>query len=155
MADRSAGNLKILIELAGGGAILVGLIFVGLELRQNTAALSAQAIFQLNDSANEAHRSLAQDPALSELVHKGNEDPESLTDDERRRFTSWLRAVFNNHESAWIYHRKGLIQESDFAGWKGSTCNVLSSDGARWFWANNIGSYADGFVEGVEKWCIP
>ena len=155
MTDWGNGKLRNVIEMAGAGAVLLGLIFVGLELRQNTTALSAQAIFQLNDSANEAHRSLAQDPVLSELVYKGNEDPESLTDDERRRFTSWLRAVFNIHESAWIYHRKGLIQESDFAGWKGSTCNVLSSDGARWFWANNIGSYADGFVEDVEKWCFP
>ena len=153
MTDWGNGKLRNLVEMAGAGAIFLGLIFVGLELQQNTAALSAQAIFLLNDSANADHRSVAQDPVLAELVYKGYEDPESLNDNERHRFTHWLNAVFNSHESAWLYHRKGLIQESDYAGWKGSTCYILSFNGARWYWTNNLGNYADGFIEDVEEWC--
>ena len=153
MSDSSPRNMKTVIEAAAAIAVLLGLIFVGLELKQNTVALSAQAIFQLNDNANADHRSVAQDPVLAELVYKGYEEPDSLTDNERHRFTHWMKAVFNTHESAWLYHRKGILEEGDFAGWKGSTCSILSYDGARWFWKGNFGIYPDGFVDDVEKWC--
>ncbi len=100
MTDLDSGKLRSVIEMAGAAAVLLGLIFVGLELRQNTAAMSAQAVFQLNDSANESHRLMAQDSELAELVHEGHEDPESLSDLERRMFIRWMRARFNLAEAA-------------------------------------------------------
>ena len=148
-----SGKIRSLIEMAGAAAVLLGLIFVGLELRQNTAAMSAQAVFQLNDSANESHRLMAQDSELAELVHEGHEDPESLSDLERRMFIRWMRARFNLAEAAWIYRNKGLIDEADAAGYQGAICDTMSRKGARWFWDNDFGNYADGFVEDVEKWC--
>jgi hypothetical protein len=38
MTDSDNNNLEVIIEFAGAGAVLVGVIFVGLELRKNTAA---------------------------------------------------------------------------------------------------------------------
>ena len=147
------GKLRILVEAAGAGAVLLGLIFVGFELNQNTAAVSAQAIFQLNESANVGLLAIAQDPALAELVDKGNEDPELLSDIERQMFIGWMRVRLNGLEAGWFYHKKGLIDDSDMAGVKGATCETLSLKGARWFWDNDFGNHADGFVEGAEKWC--
>ena len=154
MTDWRNGKLRSVIEGAGAGAVLLGLVFVGLELRQNTAALSAQAIFQINDSSNESHRALAQDPILAELVYKGYEDPESLSDLERRMFIRWMQVRFNLAESAWLYHEKGLIDQGEFAGVKGSMCERLSKKGPRWFWENTSGFYAEGFVEDVNQWCF-
>ncbi len=153
MTDLDSGKLRSVIEMAGAAAILLGLVFVGLELKQNTAAMSAQAVFQLNVSANENHRAMAQDSELSELVHKGYEDPESLSDIERRMFVSWMRLRFNIAEAAWIYRNKGLLDEADAAGYQGSICDTMSRNGARWFWESKIGNYAEGFVNDVEKWC--
>ena len=153
MTDLDSGKLRSVIEMAGAAAVLLGLIFVGLELKQNTAAMSAQAVFQLNASSNDNHLAMAQDSELSELVHKGFEDPESLSDIERRMFVSWMRLRFNIAEAAWIYRNKGLLDEADAAGYQGSICDTMSRNGARWFWESKFGNYAEGFVNDVEKWC--
>jgi hypothetical protein len=106
MSERSGGNLRVIFELAGAVAVLVGLVFVGLELRQNTAALSAQAVFELNNIGSDSHRLLAQDGSLEKLVHNGYEDPNSLSEDERRRFVRWISVTFNIFDAAWMYQNK-------------------------------------------------
>ncbi len=60
MTDWDSEKLRSVFEMAGAAAVLLGLIFVGLELKQK-AAMSAQAVFQLNDSADESHRLVAYD----------------------------------------------------------------------------------------------
>ena len=154
MRDLSSGKLRVISELAGATAVLLGLIFVGLELRQNTAALSAQAIFELNNSANDNHGLAVQDESLEELIHNGHKDPDSLSESDRRRYVRWMRMRFNAAEAAWIYQNKGLLNESEYAGYRSGLCGDLSRKGARWFWDNKFGNYAEGFVEDVESWCF-
>ena len=42
-----------LVEIGGFLAVVISLVFVGLELRQNTSALSAQALLELNLAINQ------------------------------------------------------------------------------------------------------
>lgn len=147
-------EVRGLVEIVGLVAVLLGLVFVGLELRQNTAALSAQAVFELNDSSNENHRAVAQDPELALLVSKGYADPTTLSNLELERFVRWMRVRFNLAEAGWLYHRQGLIDDGEFAGIKGSICMDLKKQGAKWFWNNSLGRYASGFTDDVTRWCL-
>jgi len=52
--DWSMGKLRALIELAGAGAVLLGLIFVGYEPRQNTAAVQAATLQSMVDLSTNA-----------------------------------------------------------------------------------------------------
>ncbi len=141
--------------------VIVGIIFLVVEIRQtsnqieqNTAALSAQTIFQINESSNASKRAFAQDAELAELLMRGDEDPESLTELERARFINWTRARFAFLEAYWLYQRKGLIDDRDASGLRGWICETFSVKGARWVWQNHLGNYTDGFVEDVESWCF-
>jgi hypothetical protein len=149
-----------LITLANFG-VIVGIVFLVLEIRQtstqieqHTAALSAQTIFQLNQSAGVAKRAIAQDVDLAELLMRGDEDPESLTELEQARFISWKRARFDDLEAYWVFHRKGLIDDRDASGLRGSICGTFAVKGSRWVWQNHLGNYTAGFVESVENLCF-
>jgi len=149
-----------LTTLANFG-VIVGIIFLVVEIRQtsrqieqNTVALGAQTIFQINESSNGARRAIAQDAELAELLMKGNEDPEALTALERERFIQWTRARLAFLEAYWLYRSKGLIDDRDAAGMQGSICGTLTVKGVRWVWQNHPGNYTDGFVEDVEKLCF-
>ena len=154
MSNSDSGRFRSLIEFTSAVAVVLGLIFIGFELKQNTAAVSAQAIFELNDSSNNAFLEIAQNPEFAELIGRGYADPQTLDENERDRFNYWVRMAFNSHESAWLYFNKGLIEEGDFAGWKGSMCDLLQRKGAQQFWTANLGNYADGFVEDANRWCL-
>ena len=149
-----------LTTLANFG-VIVGIVFLVLEIRQtsmqieqNTAAFSAQSIFQLNQSAGVAKRAIAQDAELAELLMRGDEDPESLTELEQARFMSWKKARFDDLEAYWLFHRKGLIDDRDASGMRGSICGTFAVKGSRWVWQNRPGNYTAGFVESVENLCF-
>ena len=46
-------KLRGLFELAGAGAVLLGLVFVGLELKQNTEAVEAASLQNQTDASTE------------------------------------------------------------------------------------------------------
>jgi hypothetical protein len=63
MTDWGSPKLKALVELGGIGAVLLGLFFVGLELRQNTAAVQAatsQGLTEFSVSYSRRHRRFVQ-----------------------------------------------------------------------------------------------
>jgi hypothetical protein len=148
-----SGKIRTIVEISSAGAVLLGLVFVGMELRQNTSVVSAQAIHDLNESANSAMLLLAQDAALADLTLRGNGHPQALNDAERQQYNAWVRAVFNIHESAWMYNKKGLIDDDDFLGWKTSICKNLQRQGLKEFWNANRGSWPKEFQEDVAHWC--
>ena len=63
MTEFSSGSLKSIVELTSAGAILVGLIFVGLELKQNTAASQADTMQGLLEMRQQGAHTVAQDEA--------------------------------------------------------------------------------------------
>jgi hypothetical protein len=63
---------KDVAEMVGIAAIVVSLILVAYELRQNTAVSTAQAVSDLNTAIDGAYRARAQNSELDELVGKGN-----------------------------------------------------------------------------------
>lgn len=154
MSILDSGRFKILVEITSAVAVVLGLVFVGLELKQNTAAISGQAFFQLNEHSSASKITFAQDAELADLVMRGNDDPESLTDLERARYINWTRARFNFLEAYWVYRKKGLIDDSDSAGMQGSICETFAVKGPRWSWQNHLGNYTAGFVEDVERMCF-
>lgn len=149
-----SNRIRILVEISSAVAVLLGLVFVGMELRQNTSVVSAQAIHDLNESANNAMLQLAENAELADLTLRGNQDPGSLGDIERQQYNAWLRAVFNIYESAWIYKDKGLIDQDDFAAWQSSFCRNVQQGGFGGFWRENSDSWSPDFVADTRGWCV-
>ena len=59
---------KAKIEIASAVAVFLGLVFVGLELKQNTEAVESQTSQGLLEMANQANDQIASNQQLAELV---------------------------------------------------------------------------------------
>ena len=89
-------KLRTLLEGVGIVSLLLGLIFVGFELRQNTAAVQAATMQGLTDASQEYLLLLASDPELMALRRKGRRTPDQLSEIEADQYrllirTRWLR----------------------------------------------------------------
>ena len=71
MGDSKNRNHRSVFETLGIGAVLIGLIFVGIEIRQNTVAIQAATMQGLTDASQEYMLLLASDSELAEIVRKG------------------------------------------------------------------------------------
>jgi len=148
MTKFSNGKLRNLIELSGAGAILVGLIFVGLELRQNTAAMQAATIQGLADSSQEHLLLLASDPELLEIQQKAVTDPDQLSETEARQYFLIERARWLRSHVAFQQFRRGTLGDEDWQPYERLLCRrELSS------WQEHKSVFSNRFVEFVESTC--
>ena len=92
MDRKRAGVLVTIIANLG---VLGGLIFVGLELRQNTQQLRSEASSAITESVNQMNGSVYGDPELVDILIRGEADFDSLDPVERRRFSAFQFSRLN------------------------------------------------------------
>ena len=142
-----------MFEGIGVIAIVASLILVALELRQTTKVAQANALFQLSAALDDSYRRRAQDPELAQLIKDGHDDKDSLTELERERFGSWLRADINHLEAIWTYYDLGLMSDENFGGFAASICSRVTTKGGRRYWQNEAQYFSSSLGEYVEKTC--
>jgi hypothetical protein len=74
------------LTLLANLGVLGGLVFVGLELRQNTNQLRAEGAHSVTEIVNSLNAGVYSDPELAEIVLRGSEDLAALNEVERERF---------------------------------------------------------------------
>lgn len=98
--------LSAISEVLGAVAVLLTLIYLAMQMRQNTASVQAntrQAILQ--EDQQFVFRAM-DDPELILLRFKPN-----LTDEEKIRLSMYLITFFRLRESNWRQYRNGVLDE--------------------------------------------
>ena len=98
---------KTITILANLG-VLVGLVFVGFEVRQNTQESRAEGARSITESVNATNAGIYSDPGLAELIIRGKEDISSLDPVERERFDRWTFSRLNIAEYILDLERGGV-----------------------------------------------
>ncbi len=139
------------IEIAGFIGVVVSLIFVGFELRQNTAALSAQALLDLNLAVNEEFQAVSGDESLAEIIFKAENDPSSLTPVELERLKyAWLES-FNTLEAAFLFYRKGIISGEDYSTYQRAACSSLQEWSVQQFLDSGVLKLNEEFAKHLDQ----
>lgn len=121
-------NLKVYAELAGAGAVLLGLIFVGLELRQNTSAVEAATVQNLTDASQDYLMTLATDPELARILYEGAEDLEQLTESDRRQLHFLTRAQWFRFQNSFLQWQRGTLNDDAWDIYAGFVCRTHPND---------------------------
>lgn len=151
MNDR---RFSAIAEFIGVAAVVLSLVFVGMEIRQSADINSAQAVYSLNQTTSELLQQIAINADLAELLSHASNDFASLDENEQMRARFWYRGVINNHEAAWKFHSKGLIDDQDHQAWLTSFCDILiQREGARIEWQASSEIYNRRFVDEYNTHC--
>jgi hypothetical protein len=148
MSQRTAPDLRSKVEIVGLVAVVLGLLFVGIEVRQNTAAMQAETLQGLNDSSQEYLLLLASNPELVEIRQKAATDPNSMNAIEVQQYfflerTRWLRS-----QNAYFQHQRGTLGDSDWETYSHLVCTRKISS-----WQIHKSAVAGQFVDFVESKC--
>jgi hypothetical protein len=148
-----AVGYRSFVEFVSTIAVMLGLVFVGYNIQRSTSIASADAVFALNNSMNRKLQEIALDPAVADIFIRASSDLESLSFNERFRYDLWIRTFLNLNESAWLFHKKGVIDDEEYAGWREAICLTLLRPGFREYMTSRIETYAEGFVEDINNRC--
>jgi hypothetical protein len=97
-------------EVVGATAVVLSLIYVATQIKQNTAASRAQSINQINSQYGALMSQIALNGELAHIYRKAT-DGEELGPDETVRYTAYLSAFFAFIEEIFLLHQSGIYEE--------------------------------------------
>ena len=143
----------LLAEVIGGIAIVLTLIALILEVRENTDVIRATAYGQSMDSLNEWRMTISESEELSRLyqlfVFRQTED---LTENEEFRLYIALNHLWGVYEKAYFANEYGTLGPSEWSRFERQTCRYMESirnmspqfqAATRSLWTDEFSSYVD------------
>jgi hypothetical protein len=91
-------NLGNIGDFVGGVAVVFTLIYLALQVRQNSAIVRANARAQTNQALSEFRQFIASDPNTLRIHHASAEEFEALPPDEQRQYLYLLGYMFRSGE---------------------------------------------------------
>lgn len=131
--------------------IFASLVFVGLQIRQNTRATRAASHNAVSDSLNEINRMFAENADLTKIWLTGMANRQALSAEERWRFDSTARAYLHVCETMFIQAGLGAGDKSVMHAEEEGIRTAFASPGVREWWAENPYGFCAEFRTYVTK----
>lgn len=139
------------ISLGANLGVLIGIIFLALEIRQNSNHLALQLEFEATQKIFENNRDL-QEPTKAQIFTKAITDPESLTFDEGIVAASLFLNLLNEWEDRYFIYKAGLTGEIDWRRHIQENVQwTLGSTFAQEVYKSNRGAFEVEFVDYVDS----
>jgi len=118
------------IQYAANIGVLLGIIFLAIEIRVNTRAVQAQTRDSVSEKEMQLYAWQATNPELARVVYKArSEGLEGFDPVERQMFFGYAEAFFREHENALYQFEMGLFSEQEFAGRVENMRSIMANDG--------------------------
>lgn len=133
-------NLHRWLTLAANFGVLVGILLLILELRQNLTAVQAQTRQEVSAGFVDFTRSISENGELASIRRRGDLG-EDLSVEERYRYEAFTRGLFRYWENVHYQFRTDLYDPDEFARQREAWRNyAAAAPGAvRWWCANRSG----------------
>ena len=131
--------------------VIVGIVFLAYELRQNTLATDLEVASNFQSSFSEIEMLISGNPEFSEILMKGRNDLE-LTDHERFRLANFYGNVLRHWQNVHYQYFTDGLDEEIWLGQKEYFTLVLSEDtGLVDHWRGSQRHYSPRFNSLVES----
>jgi hypothetical protein len=133
--------------------IFASLIFVGLQVRQNTKALKATSHHAVTDSFNAINNMIANDPAFARRWRLGMAGAEGLDEDERTSASFMMLGYMRIFETLYYQYTNGTLDKKLFeAELKTLKWSFTRNPGILAWWAVNpisLSAEFRAFIDGL------
>jgi hypothetical protein len=142
------GNLG---DFVSGIAVIATLVYLAVQVRQNTQLLRANA-FSASSAANVSfNHLLGSNPAAARVFQIGLESFASLSEDEQRQFLQLIRGLVASYEPMFQQYEQGMIEANDWHARRGSLRRMLSLPHLAAWWEHRKDVFAPAFVEELDR----
>jgi hypothetical protein len=143
-------DLGSLGELVAAFATVVTLIYLALQIRQNTHATRANSFHAVSDARNQVNLAVIQNSELARIWLAGGADRSSLSEEDRFRFDISLLSYFHVVETMHYQASVGAGEKGLLVAEERTLRDLLSTPGVREWWHDSpwaFGLEFRGYVE--------
>ena len=142
------GNLG---DFISGVAVVVTLIYLTLQIRQNTVSVRAATIQSAAQANAEMLDHFVRDPELHRIYQAGTRDFESLSPEDRFRFASIMGSMLHRVEGMVYQSAKGLLPPESWEGGANRIKGAFALPGTRAWWERGKHAFNPGLRRWVEQ----
>ena len=147
----SIQDLGSIGELVAALATLATLIYLAVQVRQNTRAIKSATFQNITSEMGKNVEPISANADLAAILVKGMPNPGSLSAEEKLRLSSVMVASFRRMESVYVQNRLGSIDDELQAGFELSIVTLLATPfGAEW-WNEAKVTFYGPFVAHMDK----
>ncbi len=137
-----------LAEIIGGIAIVCSLLFVGLEVRENTRVTMLTSDRSLDQQNLALNLSIANSPDFAEILVRAEMNRDTLSVIERSRFDNYCFSRFGGYENVVANFTEGFVSEDEYNVWSEHFKYRFDKPGYRQFWIE----YRSGYFPQFRNW---
>ncbi len=140
------------LQIVGNAGLIVGLVLVAVQIRQNTLATRAASYHAITDVMNKTNHLVIGDAEVARILVTGRADRSALNDEERERFDSLFLSYFHVFDTLHYQSRVGAGDNELLLAEEKSFAHLFSLPGVSEWWTENpyafsptFRSYMEGF----------
>ncbi len=138
-------------EILGALTVVVTLVYLAVQVRQNTAAVKASSHHAITDSFNAINARIAENPQMARIWRLGQAGLGTLSEDETVSFSFMMLAYLRVFETLYYQRKIGTMEEQLFVAEEQTLRWAVRSQGFREFWTANPISLSAEFRDYIGK----
>ncbi len=140
---------KSLVEAIGLAAVVLSLVFVGLEVNESTRATRSATAAEITATIAEWYTALGGDEQASRVLRRFITDPQSVTIEEQYQAVMNIHAIMLILQSSFYLEEEGTLTPQI----RRSITNALTSEpGIRYYWEQRKSIFVnDDFIAFIEQ----
>jgi hypothetical protein len=143
-------NLGNIGDFIGGLAVVLTLIYLARQIRQNTASVQAATVQSAAQANAELMDRFGSDPELLKFHLAGVQDFESLSPDDRARFSVIMGSIMHRGEGMVDQVERGLLPPENLEAAANRLRDTFAGPGTIAWWERGKYVYAANFQRWVD-----
>ncbi len=148
MTLEDLGNLG---EFVAAVAVVVSLIYLALQIRQNTRSVRDSAYQGVANSVGELTKLFGTNPQIIAVFRKGSRSPDDLSEDEWFQFSNLVHTIMNNFQTFHRMRERGLLDDSVWTPTVRNLRAQMQVPGFQEWWKRNPIEFTTSFTEYIER----
>ncbi len=124
----------LLSQIAGVVLVAPTLVYLALQVRQNTLQMRATARFQWVEASGQFNALTAGSLQAASVFRRGWDNPDALDDDERMQFLIHIGHFMQIYSTMFELHQDKLLPDTQWHNCRQDMISVMNSAGCLWVW---------------------
>jgi len=144
-------DLANLGEFIGGVAVVATLVYLAVQIRQNTQSVRSSAETAMSHHVAAWSSEVVHNPDLGRIWDVAAADPDSLTDDEKRVYLWYVAQIFYLYEGQFHLFADGHIRARSWSSKAKFLVMLLKLPLVDAWWGSRLAPLSDDFVNYIDR----
>ena len=138
-------------QILAGIAVVISLIYVAIQLKQNTQAVKRESIKNIINTLRDATANLSQSEDKAEILFKAWKSPEELKGAQKFRSYIIFQNLLSAFELAYFEQIDGALEKEHWSGYQQYLIDICKAPGLQEYWSARCTWYRQDFRDYIDK----